>query len=130
MRSKALTLIRIADLVSDMAPRQRVLSDAEIRLLWQATENLYPAGSFARLLLLTAVRRSEAAHMTWGEVNLDDALWIVPAQRTKSGVPHEVTLSSQAMDLLRSLPRFSGGDFVFSTTGGRRGSAASATTRI
>ena len=119
--SNPCTLIRIADLVSDMAPRQRVLSDAEIRLLWQATENLYPAGSFARLLLLTAVRRSEAAHMTWGEVNLDDALWIVPAQRTKSGVPHEVTLSSQAMDLLRSLPRFSGGDFVFSTTGGRRG---------
>ena len=39
-----------------------------------------PAGPFARLLLLTAVRRSEAAHMTWGEVNLDDALWIVPAQ--------------------------------------------------
>ena len=104
-----------------MAPRQRVLSDGEIRLLWQATADTYPAGPFARFLLLTAVRRSEAAHMTWGEVNLDDALWIVPAQRTKSGVPHEVTLSSQAMDLLRSLPRFSGGDFVFSTTGGRRG---------
>lgn len=43
--------------------------------------------------------------MTWGEVNLDDALWIVPAQRTKSGVPHEVPLSGMTMDLLQSLPR-------------------------
>ncbi len=91
--SNPCTLIKITDFVGDMAPRQRVLTDAEIGLLWRATEDIYPAGPFARLLLLTAVRRSEAAHMTWGEVNLDDALWVVPASRTKSGVPHEVPLS-------------------------------------
>ena len=119
--SNPCALIKITDFVGDMAPRQRVLTDAEIGLLWRATEDIYPAGPFARFLLLTAVRRSEAAHMTWGEVNLDDALWVVPASRTKSGVPHEVPLSGMAIDLLRSLPRFTGGDFVFSTTGGRRG---------
>src|SRR5215471_15206189 len=59
--------------------------------------------------------------MTWGEVNLDDALWIIPASRTKGGVPHEVPLPPMAVDLLKSLPRFAGGDFVFSTTGGRSG---------
>jgi integrase len=118
--SNPCTLIKITDFVSDMAPRQRVLSDDEIRLLWRATADSYPAGALARLLLLTAVRRSEAAQMKWGEVNLDDALWIVPAQRTKSGVPHEVPLSGQAVDLLRSLPCFTAGDFVFSTSGGRR----------
>jgi len=32
-----------------------------------------------------------------------------------------VPLPSMAVDLLRSLPRFTGGDFVFSTTGGRSG---------
>ena len=117
--SNPCTLIKITDLVRDMAPRQRVLNDAEIKLLWQVTEDIYPAGSFARFLLLTAVRRSEAADMSWAEVNLDSALWIVPAGRTKSGVPHEVPLSAMAMDLLQSLPRFVSGDFVFSTTGGR-----------
>jgi len=117
--SNPCSLIKVTDFVSDMAPRQRVLSDAELKLLWRATEDIYPAGSFARLLLLTAVRRSEAAHMTWGEIDLDGALWIVPASRTKGGVPHEVPLSSMGMDLLRSLPRFAGGGFVFSTTGGR-----------
>jgi len=121
LASNPCALIKITDLVGEMSPRQRVLTDSEIVLLWRATEDLYPAGSFARFLLLTAVRRSEAAHMTWGEVNLDDALWIVPASRTKSGVPHEVPLPPMAVDLLRSLPRFTGGDFVFSTTGGRSG---------
>ena len=119
--SNPCALIKITDFVGDMAPRQRVLTAAEIELLWQATEDIYPAGPFARLLLLTAVRRSEAAHMTWGEVDLDGALWVVPASRTKGGVPHEVPLSPMAIDLLRSLPRFTGGDFVFSTTGGRTG---------
>jgi len=57
----------------------------------------------------------------WCEVDLDDALWVIPASRTKSGVPHEVPLPLMAVDLLRSLPRFAGGDFVFSTTGGRKG---------
>ena len=119
--SNPCALIKITDLVGEMSSRQRVLSTAEIVLLWRATEGIYPAGPFARFLFLTAVRRSEAAHMTWGEVNLDDALWIIPASRTKSGAPHEVPLPSMAVDLLRSLPRFTGGDFVFSTTGGRKG---------
>src|SRR5262249_3559707 len=114
-------LIKITDLVGEMAARQRVLSAAEIVLLWRATQGIYPAGPFARLLLLTAVRRSEAAQMTWDEVDLANALWIIPASRTKSGVPHEVPLSPMAVALLRSLPRFAGGDFVFSTTGGRSG---------
>jgi integrase len=120
-------LIKPSDFVGEMAPRQRVLTEAEIALVWEAAkgeirngiESTYPAGPFARFLLLTAVRRSEGAHMTWNEVDLDAALWIVPAQRTKSGIPHEVPLSDIAADLLRSLPRFADGDFIFSTTGGR-----------
>jgi integrase len=120
-------LIKPSDFVGEMAPRQRVLTAREIALVWQATqgeirngiESTYPSGPFARLLLLTGVRRSEAARMTWAEVNLDNALWVIPGSRTKSGAAHEVPLSGMAVDLLRSLPRFGGGDFVFSTKGGR-----------
>jgi integrase len=119
--SNPCAVIKITDFVGDMSPRQRVLTAAEIVLLWRATEGIYPAGPFARFLLLTAGRRSEVAHMTWAEVDFDNALWVVPGSRTKSGAPHEVPLSPMAVDLLRSLPRFVGGDFVFSTTGGRSG---------
>src|SRR5262249_22337011 len=109
-----------------MAERQRVLTDSEIALFWRATqgeihdwiESTYPSGPFMRFLLLTAVRRSEAARMAWAEVDLDDALWVIPAQRTKTGASHAVPLSGMAVDLLKSLPRFAG-DYVFSATGGR-----------
>jgi integrase len=118
--------IKPSEFVGAMAPRQRVLTDSEISLIWRASqgeicngiESTYPGGPFVRLLLLTAVRRGEAAQMTWDEVSLDNALWVIPAHRIKSGVPHEVPLSHMAVDLLASLPRFAGG-FVFSTTGGR-----------
>jgi integrase len=121
-------LIKPSDFLGEMAPRQRVLTDAEVALFWRATqgnirnraqiESTYPGGPFARWLLLTAVRRSEAAHMTWDEVDPDNALWVIPGSRTKSGTPHEVPLSGMAVDLLKSLPRFAG-NFVFSTNGGR-----------
>ena len=118
--------IKPSEFVGAMAPRQRVLTDPEIALLWRATqgqirngiESTYPGGPFVRFLLLTAVRRGEAAGMTWDEVNLDDALWVIPAHRTKTGAPHEVPLSRMAVELLKSLPRFAG-DFIFSANGGR-----------
>jgi integrase len=118
--------IKPSEFVGAMAPRQRVLADSEISLIWQATtgairngiESTYPGGPFVRFLLLTAVRRGEAAHMAWSEVDLDNALWVIPAHRAKGGASHEVPLSGMAVDLLASLPRFAG-DFVFSATGGR-----------
>jgi integrase len=118
--------IKPTEFVREMAPRQRVLTDSEVALIWRATqgqirnsiESTYPGGPFVRLLLLTGARRNEVAQMTWDEVNLDHALWMIPAHRTKTGAPHEVPLSPMAVDLLKSLPRFGGG-FVFSANGGR-----------
>jgi integrase len=49
-------------------PRQRVLSEAEIRAFWIASEKLgYPYGPFYRLLLLTGVRVSELSKAQWAE---------------------------------------------------------------
>jgi integrase len=116
-------LVKAGNLVGRQKPRQRVLTDAELRLIWQATEGpierTYPVAPFVRLLLLTGARRNEVARMKWSEVNLDKALWIVPADRMKGDEPHEVPLSPMAVGLLASLPRFAG-DCVFSTNGGRR----------
>ena len=131
LESNPCQLIKPSDFVGEMAPRQRVLTDAEVALVWRATkgkiqrrkgieiESTYPAGPFVRLLLLTAARRNEVAQMVWGEVDFDNSLWVIPGHRAKNGAPHEVPLSRMAVDLLKSLPRFAG-DFVFSTNGGRR----------
>src|SRR5262249_20327379 len=56
-------------------------------------------------LTLTAARTGEVVGATWAEVDLDAAMWTIPAERMKSGKPHRVPLADQAIALLRSLPR-------------------------
>ena len=97
--------------------RDHVLSDDELRWLWQACDEIgWPFGPFAKLLLLTAQRRDEVARMEWAEVDLVDARLDNPGPADKNGRVHEVQLSQQAIDVLRSLPRV-GERFVFTTDG-------------
>lgn len=75
--------------------------------------------------ILTATRTDEARLARWSEVDLDKGLWTIPAERMKAGVEHIVPLSTTAIDLLVSLGRTVGNDFVF--TGQKEGSAVGAT---
>ena len=63
------------------------------------------------LLIFTATRTSETLEMTWDELNLEDGVWVIPAERMKEEVEHEIPLSRQAIDLLSETPRI--GKFVF-----------------
>ncbi|MFC1458062.1 tyrosine-type recombinase/integrase [Microvirga arabica] len=94
--------------------RDRVLSDHELRALWAALQQIpYPFGPFVQLLLLTAQRRDEVAHMRWSEIDGD--LWTIPRERYKNGRANTVPLTEQVQSILASLPR--SGDYVFTTTG-------------
>jgi integrase len=94
--------------------RDQVLTDEEIQALWRALEQVpYPFGPFVKLLLLTAQRRDEVAHMHWTEISGD--LWLIPRERYKNGWANAVPLSESVQRILRSLPGTS--EFVFSTTG-------------
>jgi integrase len=55
--------------------------------------------------ILTAARTSEALKATWEEIDLKAKVWRIPAERMKAGKDHQVPLSSQAIRLLKSLPR-------------------------
>jgi integrase len=98
--------------------RDRVLSDAELRWMWHACDEIgWPFGPVARLLLLTGQRRNEVAGMTWTEVDLDGGLWTIPRHKAKNGREHQVQLSAAATSVLRSLPRFADfADMIFTTT--------------
>jgi integrase len=61
-----------------------------------------------KLLILTAARTSEILGMDWAEVDLDRALWTVPADRMKAGRAHDVPLSTVAVDLLKERTRVLG----------------------
>jgi integrase len=88
--------------VKNAAKRERVLSDAEVAEIWQATgEASEPFGPIIRLLILTGQRRGEVAGMTWGELSDDLTIWSLPAERTKNGTAHNVPLSIPARSLLK-----------------------------
>ena len=98
-----------------------ILSNEYLRALWRAAKKLgYPDGTYVQLLLLTALRRREAARATWNEFTVagkDDDAWIIPARRMKTASPHVVPVTPDIAALLRGIPRFQG-KFVFSFTGG------------
>ena len=97
--------------------RDRVLSDDELGNVWRAADQLSgPFGVLVKLLILTGQRRDEVARMTWGEVDLDARLWILPKERSKNGQPHDIPLSEPATAILESLPRI-GDTFVLTTDG-------------
>jgi integrase len=53
------------------------------------------------------------------ELDLERALWVIPAERMKTGTAHEVPLPAMAVEILKNLPRWTG-PFLLSTTGGAR----------
>jgi integrase len=87
-------------------PRERVLTDDEIRTLWAATApeslRMEPSTKLAlRLLLLTAARAGEVCSARWGEFNVEaPAEWIVPAPRVKNRREHAVPLSDAALAIV------------------------------
>lgn len=64
-------------------------------------------------LILTATRTSEVLLARWSEVDLEDFLWVIPAERMKARREHRVPLAEQAVQLLESVPRESGNPYVF-----------------
>jgi integrase len=102
--------------------RERVLSDDELRAVWNASEaHPGPFGCFLRFILLTAARRTEAARMTRQELTKTDARmdWVIPAARYKSNREFVIPLSAAAIALLDNIPRLGRKGFVFTTDGER-----------
>ena len=97
--------------------RDRILSDAELALIWQHS-GTGDYGSIVRLLILTGQRREEVAAMLWGEVDLAAGLWTISAERTKNGRAHDVPLSAEAITILRDMPRRVDRDHVFGVGAG------------
>jgi integrase len=99
-------------------PRDRILSDVEIKAVWNRCDVLGGiSGTLIKMLLITGQRRGEVAGMGWAEI--EDDIWTLPPERTKNGQKHSVPLSMQAMAMIAALPRISD-ERVFAGVNGRQ----------
>jgi integrase len=82
-------------------PKDRTLSDDELKAIWNALEKeTSPVKDVLKLILLTGQRPGEVMGMRWDEIDWNEALWDLPGIRTKNGVAHVVPLSTQALRIL------------------------------
>lgn len=92
--------------------RQRWLTQGEIAQLIRAMRAAkgwaHENGIVVKLLLMLGNRKSELIQAPISEFDLDNAVWYLPAQRTKTGAPIDIPLPRQAVQLLRELVRLAG----------------------
>ena len=95
--------------------RERVLSDAELAVIWKAAAAMdAPWNTIVPLMILTGQRRQEVAGLAWKELDLEGGEWHLPAERVKNGRAHNVPLVPAAVDLLKAKKR--SGVLVFENT--------------
>jgi integrase len=93
--------------------RDRVLTNAEIRSFWAASDALKePLGGVLRLLLLTGARLNEIARLRWDEVSEDGTTLTISSDRVKNGRAFVLPLAPKAQAIVAAMPRV--GAHVFS----------------
>jgi integrase len=103
--------------VKGQKPRERVLSDPEIKMLW----GHLPDSSFGRalkLLILTGARRDEIGDLQWHEIDFETGTMTIRGSRTKNGSDLILTLPPMALAILKSAPGRKDQPFVFGTKPG------------
>ena len=72
-----------------------------LRKVWRAVESEAPSlRDLTRFLLLTPLRRDEAAGLRWSEIDLVRSWIKIDGARMKNGEPHELPLSKPAFEIL------------------------------
>ena len=101
--------------------RSRVLTDAEIKTLWNALaiENkavdMYAITKLSlKVILLTGQRPGEVCGMAWDEIDGD--VWNIPAERMKGNEPHRVPLTDMTKEVIEQARTYSGNSkYVFTS---------------
>jgi integrase len=124
-------------------PRERVLSEDELQAFLSNLDGImrYQTAEVGRsprmahvlrILLLTGQRRGELALARWRDITLmgSEPLWRIPAEHSKSGAPHTVPLSPDAVREFEALRHYTKGSaFVFPTEDGKAAAEARLITR-
>jgi len=90
----------------DETPRNRVLSNSELRDIWQALDSS-DYGDILRLLMLSGQRREEIGGLRWTEVDFERGVVVLPPERQKNNggkdrLDHEVPMSDPVTEILKA----------------------------
>jgi len=83
--------------------RDRVLSPAEVKQFWNHLDQTSMSASSRlalRFLLVTAQRQVDARRAEWIDINLEEKVWMLPAEKTKNRTANRMPLNSLAMEML------------------------------
>jgi integrase len=95
--------------------RKRILTDDEIRAVWQAAGECGTFGAFVRILLLTGQRLDKVRTMRW--TDLHSPVWEIATSEREKGNAGLLQLPPAALATLAALPRRAGNPFVFAGRG-------------
>lgn len=93
--------VRNVRLAPENNARDRRVSEREIAAICESSGRSNALGSFVRLAVETAARRSELTNLCWRDVHLNDRT--IHLAKTKSGKPRDVPLSPYAIEIFRKL---------------------------
>ncbi|HBO3902609.1 tyrosine-type recombinase/integrase [Pseudomonas aeruginosa] len=103
--------IRKAKIGGKDVERDRVLSDDEIHTLAKLIPGagLLPTTEAAIWLTLsTCCRIGELLNARWEHVDLSQGIWLIPAENSKNGKPHRVSLSLFAIEQFQKVKSLNG----------------------
>jgi len=89
-------------------PRDRVLTDDEIRAVWRAADSCgYPFGTIVQLCILTGQRRSEIGRLKWDYIDAEHRLVALPGSETKNNRQHTFPIGDVARGIIGAIERTS-----------------------
>jgi integrase len=91
--------------------RSRILTDAEIRAIWNCSGGTY--GALVRLALLTAQRRTKLRLLRWADIK--DGIWNIQIEAREKGTGGLLRLSQLALEVIADQPRINA--YVFAGRG-------------
>jgi integrase len=100
------------DPAAELHPRERALSDGDIRVIWRTCGD-DDFGRIVKLLLLTGCRRDEIMRLRWSEVDLDTGKLSIPKERVKNRRALQLPLPPLAVEILKSAPLRHDREYVF-----------------
>lgn len=96
--------------------RDRVLTDEEIKRVWETADQCGAFGAMVKVALLTAQRREKVASMKWSDIDAD-GVWDIPRAPREKSAGGALALPDTARQIIEAQPRLANNQFVFAGRG-------------